>query len=59
VHREEPAATQSQRVAPLQDRDVAGLVDHLGDARHLGGGELAPEHVTYRRPALDRVSATW
>jgi hypothetical protein len=53
VHGEEAAAPQSQRIAPLQDCDIAGLVNQLGDAGHLGRSELAPEHLADRRPALD------
>lgn len=55
VDRKEPAAAQSERVAPLEDRDVAGLMEDLGDADHLGSREFPAKHLANGHPALDRL----
>lgn len=47
-HVEEPAASEAQRVPPLEDGPLAVLKHVLHDADHPRGGEAGGEHLTNR-----------
>jgi len=54
AHREEAAASETQRIAPFECSDLSRLVNGFDDAGHLGEGELPFEHGADVFAPLDR-----
>jgi hypothetical protein len=51
---EEAAASQTQRVTPLENGPFSVFEDVLNDTNHLRGGEPRLEHLSDGGPTMDR-----
>ena len=55
AHGEEPATAEAQRIAPFQRDDIAGFVERVHNARHVGRREFPLEHCPDGVAPLDRL----